>query len=155
MKTIAEDFDACWKENANGCWIWQRALAGYPHKYGVFYLNGVRTKAHRYAYERVYGPIPAGLAICHTCDMPECVNPAHLFAGTQQDNMRDARAKGRQTANGFARSVKGAPFISQEVLNSVRVDLANGMRSCDAARKYNLSDQHVYRIKHRLIWKHL
>ena len=54
------------------------------------------TYAHRVAYVVAKGPIPAGLAVMHTCDVPPCVNPAHLVLGTQGDNIRDCCAKGRQ-----------------------------------------------------------
>lgn len=52
-------------------------------------------KAHRVSYEMRHGPIPDGLNILHDCDNPNCVNPSHLKAGTQQENMRDASLRGR------------------------------------------------------------
>ena len=76
------------------CWIWNgvRTREGYGHlvnkEYSHFY-------AHRFSYLLFYGSIPEGLKICHSCDNPWCVNPEHLWAGTQNDNVQDAVRKGR------------------------------------------------------------
>lgn len=65
--------------------------------YGSVWRGGRSIGAHRAAWEDANGPIPAGMNICHRCDVTWCVNPEHLFLGTQSDNMRDAVAKGRRT----------------------------------------------------------
>lgn len=57
--------------------------------------NGRRAGMHVFAYEEAYGPVPAGCVVMHTCDNPKCINPKHLVAGTQADNVRDCIAKGR------------------------------------------------------------
>lgn len=76
------------------CWEWQASKL--PDGYGSF---GVRSrvvdKAHRVSWVLKNGPIPDGMSVCHRCDNPPCVNPDHLFLGTQQDNMKDMVSKGR------------------------------------------------------------
>lgn len=79
------------------CIEWQGPRDGGG--YGFVQHEGRRWKAHRLAYHLAFGGIPGGAYICHKCDNPPCVNPAHLFAGTQQDNARDMVAKGRMNPN--------------------------------------------------------
>lgn len=80
-----------------GCYIWLGDTGRYHYgfEYGRFKLNGKRILAHRAAYILAHGEIPDEMSICHHCDTPLCVNPAHLFAGTQRDNIADMHAKGR------------------------------------------------------------
>jgi len=73
----------------SGCWLWTGSL----NNKGYGTLNG--GYAHRKSYEMHNGPIPDGLNILHYCDTPSCVRPSHLWAGTQLQNIGDAKAKGR------------------------------------------------------------
>lgn len=78
----------------DACWPWLRARSRRVRGYGRFTQDGVGRDAHREAWERTHGPVPAGLFVLHTCDVPHCCNPAHLYLGTQTDNMRDRKARG-------------------------------------------------------------
>ena len=74
------------------CWLW----LGKPtsHGYGAIRANGERISTHRFSWEIHNGPIPDGLFVCHKCDVKLCVNPDHLFLGTNLDNQRDRAHKG-------------------------------------------------------------
>ena len=65
-------------------------------RYPQLYINGLHINAHRHIWEECFGQIPPGLCVCHHCDNPACINPEHLFLGTQTDNMRDRQSKNRQ-----------------------------------------------------------
>ena len=81
-------------KTSKGCWYWIGGTRGKP-AYGVLQVNGKTVKAHRYSYHKFVGAVSSTDNVCHTCDNTLCVNPEHLFVGTQQDNMTDMVIKGR------------------------------------------------------------
>lgn len=93
-------------EKTKTCWLWIASTRGKG--YGAFGADGKNQYAHRASWEIHYGPIPDGLWVLHHCDTPACVNPQHLFLGTNADNMQDCVAKGR-TATGERNGSKTHP----------------------------------------------
>jgi hypothetical protein len=89
---------------AGDCWVWTGARNPYRGDYGIFWVKfppgsprrGVTLLAHRVSWEIANGPIPGRLLVCHTCDNPPCVRPAHLFLGSDADNQVDMIGKGRR-----------------------------------------------------------
>jgi hypothetical protein len=103
LTSFAERFWAKVKKT-RACWNWTAGCFNHPRggtSYGCFYLgsrtDGTRKMhpAHRVAYELSVGAVPPGMKVLHKCDNPRCVNPAHLFLGTQRQNVDDMVAKGR------------------------------------------------------------
>ena len=88
-----EKFESKINKQENDCWIWKgkKILDGY----GRLCLNGKNFYAHRLSYEIYKGEIPKGMFVCHTCDVRDCVNPDHLWIGTNLDNINDAIKKGK------------------------------------------------------------
>jgi hypothetical protein len=80
-------------EPMSGCWLWTGAIAS--HGYGHTRFDGETWYAHRLSWHAHRGPITPGMWVLHRCDVPACVNPAHLFLGTATDNAQDRENKGR------------------------------------------------------------
>lgn len=140
----------------NGCWFWSGAKE--KRGYGRFAITkGKFVLPHRYSYQFHYGHIPVGKFICHKCDEPSCVNPKHLFAGTQLDNMADARMKGR-TATGDRNGSNTHPekirwgrdnsngILSDENVINIRKAKLKGIQARVLAKRYKVSRQYIYDI---------
>ena len=119
------------------CWEWQ-ATKG---RYGQFWIHGRYWQAHRVAWVLTYGPIPAGLLVCHRCDNPSCVNPYHLFLGTQSDNKIDSAKKGRISRK-----------LTPGEVHEIRLMLEEGYTQLEIADAYGVSGTIIGFIKHGRNW---
>ena len=97
--TIQERLERHTERDPNsGCWLWFGSVAS---RYGRIAYKGKYHTTHRLAWELANRPLKPGEVVCHRCDTTVCLNPAHLFVGTQADNMADMVAKGRARPRGL------------------------------------------------------
>jgi hypothetical protein len=138
------------------CWVW--IASRLPDGYGCFWNGEYRpsgaphiTRAHRWAYQQFVGPIAEELEVCHTCDNPACVRPAHLFLGTHYDNMADSSAKGRQGVN--KRQRNGRAKVTAEQVAEIRSrSTGRHGEQTELAREYGITQATVSKIIKRQIW---
>jgi len=129
--TIGERFWAKVKKT-DTCWLWTSSLYGQG-RYGKFFVGNKKSiGAHRFSYMLNKGSIPCGLMILHTCDVPSCVNPEHLYAGTSRDNERDAIDRGRIAR----RETHGMHKLTDEEVREIRKTKRNTKM---IALKYGIS----------------
>ena len=98
------------------CWLWHANKL--PKGYGLFKLHGTMARAHRVAYELYKGPFEKTLHVLHTCDNPSCVNPDHLWLGTNADNVKDKKMKGR--AQGFQGAENPRALLTKDQVIEMR-----------------------------------
>ena len=140
-----------WRVTAGGCW----EFAGNRDRRGYGRLSGGgrrMTFAHRMAYRAWSGPLPDDALVCHECDNPPCINPAHLYLGTQGDNMGDAYRRGR-TARGERQG--GHVLTEEEVLRILVRYRGGGVTQRALAAEYGVTQAAVNKIVLRRNWAHI
>ncbi len=138
----------------DACWEWQAGRFS-GKDYGQFKLDGKPCYAHRIAWMIVHGSEPPNNQnVLHRCDNPPCVNPEHLFIGTQLDNVLDAEAKGRR--DGLHRSKRGElsnfAKITEADVREIRLMAAKGFRQQAIADKFGISRPAISLIVTRKNW---
>lgn len=134
-------------KTADGCWLW---TGSQKYGYGRVMIGGVRKLAHRWAFEIYRGESPDGLCVCHTCDVPLCVNPDHLFLGTRADNVADMDAKKRRVPPRGERNAHAK--LSAEKVRAIR---SSHLRNAEIARQYDVSKVLIGLIKRGAVWGHV
>lgn len=139
---------------SDDCWPWkgERVWNGYG-AVRVQGKRGPRVVAHRVAYMLTNGSIPDGMKVCHRCDNRACVNPSHLFLGTQAENLADMRAKGRDfpPPRMVGQRNPGAKLTADQVA-SIRVAIAGGAVQRHLAAEYGVSPSAINLIARGKKW---
>ena len=147
-KVLVDDDDKCWE------WQARRNKKGY----GSFYVSIGHSKsqewlAHRMVWKMTFGEIPEGLQVCHHCDNPPCVNPSHLWLGTNRDNILDAKKKGRLA------QLKGEDSpqakLTEEKVREIRKLRKEGMTLCALGDMFNVHYSTIGYIISRKLWSHV
>lgn len=149
------------KVDASGCWLWTAGKDAYG--YGVFQAGPTirgshvgRAKAHRVAWELTNGPIPSGLGVLHRCDNPSCVNPSHLFVGTQAENMRDMDAKGRRVSTPTVGERNCNARLTTDAVRVIRfLREETCLSSSQIGTLFGVDRTTVRKIWRRLSWAHV
>jgi hypothetical protein len=134
----------------SGCWYWRGSRSKFG--YGCF----GRKKAHRYSYELFNGKITNGLFVLHKCDIRNCVNPNHLFLGTQKDNVLDMVKKNRNKnkplfgdQNPMSKLTKKDVLLMRKIYNEEIISYKN------IAKKFNVSTMTAYRAITKQSWSNI
>ncbi|HEU4805428.1 MAG TPA: HNH endonuclease signature motif containing protein [Nitrobacter sp.] len=136
------------KKPDSGCWEWHetRTAKGY----GVIRHKGKTMAAHRSAYATFIGPLSDGMQINHKCDNPPCINPAHLYQGTQRDNVADMIARGRIDRKGV--NCNGLRKLDEAMVRQIR---ASHMSTRKAAALFGVSQHTISDVRTGKSWGHI
>jgi hypothetical protein len=118
------------------CWVWQGALS---QGYGRIRVDGRKRLVHRLEWEKVHGPVPAGLQLHHLCEVKRCMNPDHLQLMTAAEHTR----------------IGPLTKLTPDDVLEIRRLLSDGVRNSQIARMYGLDRSTVSNIKTRKLWAHL
>jgi HNH endonuclease len=133
------------------CWLWTRSRF-QGTGYGAFWVEGKIKKAHRVAYELMYGSVPAGLDMLHDCDVRHCVRPGagHARPGTHAENQQDMVRRGRAAPQDGERN--GHAKFTWPEIHDIRARVARGTRRRILATEYGTSPHYVSSIVTQRVW---
>lgn len=160
------------RRSPDECWLWTGAH--HPAGYGRIGIGGSGSRmapATHVAWMLCNGtPVPPGMLVCHHCDNPPCVNPAHLFIGTPKDNQQDMSRKGRAKAprlRGSSHPLRvdpsraargeehGCALLTAESVVAIRNAFSCGERITSLARRFGVARPTIRRVVLRETWRHV
>lgn len=137
-------------KKTNYCWLFCGQTKVGPYR--SFWAKK-NVLAHVYSYKIHNGPILPGKQINHTCDNPICVNPDHLYAGTQKQNVADCKKRGRLNRNKGEKH--GRAKHTEQLVLDIRKEFETCKNISEIARKYNINRRTASNIINRKTWKHI
>jgi hypothetical protein len=138
-------------EKTDGCWFWKGGRQSRIYSYGIFSLDGENVYAHRLSWIIHYGKIENNLCVLHKCDIPLCVNPDHLFLGSQIDNLEDCRKKGRSRNGSMPGEKHPLSVLSNQKVLEIR-SLHGLVLQKDIALKYGVKKSQINKILLHKAW---
>ena len=162
MNVTSSDQERFWNKviKTDDCWIW----TAYRNEngYGCYKLSGKLILAHRAAFLFTFGHLPQTKNICHHCDNPPCVNPSHLFVGTQSDNVHDCFNKGRGVPPNlkdrekvYTGSLNPNSKLSEDDVIFIRYLLSVKTKQKHIAEMFNVHIATIERIASKKSWTHI
>jgi len=149
MKTDVERFmEAFEAVPESGCWLWTGCWT--ERGYGQFWFGGRLGRAHRFSFDRFVRPLGASEVVCHRCDTPACVNPHHLFAGSQVENLRDCVEKGRKETRERSDLYRGA--MTLERAREIRRRRETGESNRSIASALGISEAYCSTVARGIHW---
>lgn len=135
----------------DGCWQWKGIENS--NGYGRFSYKDSHRLAHRFSYELFFGPVPNGMNVCHRCDNRKCVNPEHLWLGSQSQNLSDAVSKGRMHRPDTKGPRNGNTSLTWEKVDTIRSMHTGGVPKFRIAALFGVSQSTICNITNNQTWK--
>lgn len=139
----------------NGCWEWTGCLTNKG--YGLFYARPSKITSHRLSWLLKYGNIPKNVFVLHHCDNRKCVNPDHLFIGTQKDNLQDMTNKGRRVNHYPYGELNPSAKLNLKQVQEIREQLKTSFKGLGIklALQYGVTETTISYIRNNRVWNNL
>lgn len=137
--------------NHEECWQWKGPFNS--NGYGRFSVESKNVLAHRFSFEMFYREIPNGMNVCHKCDQRNCINPNHLWLGTQSENLKDAAKKGRMFKPNTKAHRNGNTTLTWDKVKAIRSMHENGLEKYKIAKIFDVSPSTIGNITNNETWK--